>query len=161
MDSAPAPTPPAAETAPLSFTAPVAAPSNFGLGLLAGSVAALVGAAAWAGITVVTNMRIGYVAVGVAFLVGLAVRYCGRGTTIVYGVTGAVLALLGCLLGDVLSAVGSYSIAENAPFFATLRHIDLAVAVDIIKEGSTPITYVIYGFAVFCGFKYSMVTEQG
>ncbi len=46
--------------------------------ILGGFIAALVGAGAWAAITIITNLQIGYVAVGVGFLAGLG-TFIGAG----------------------------------------------------------------------------------
>jgi hypothetical protein len=73
---------------------------NLPMALAAGFAAALVGGILWAVITVVTNYQIGFMAVGVGLLVGYAVRYFGKGIDPIFGVAGAVLALLGCLLGN-------------------------------------------------------------
>jgi len=52
---------------------------NLVLAALAGGVAALLGACIWAAVTVTTNYQIGWMAVGVGFLVGYAVRSFGKG----------------------------------------------------------------------------------
>ncbi len=51
---------------------------NLLFGVVGGMVAAAVGAAIWAVITALTNFQIGWMAVGVGFLVGYAVRMCGK-----------------------------------------------------------------------------------
>ncbi len=75
---------------------------NLVVGALAGLAAALVGAAIWAVVTALTQYQIGFMAIGVGFLVGFAVRAAGRGVDPVFGVVGAALALLGCVLGNLL-----------------------------------------------------------
>lgn len=52
---------------------------NLPAAIAAGVVAALIAAAVWATITVVTQFQIGWMAVGAGFLVGHAVRHFGRG----------------------------------------------------------------------------------
>lgn len=49
------------------------------LAAAAGSLAAVVGAMLWAAVTVITNAQIGWMAIGVAALVGVVVRTLGRG----------------------------------------------------------------------------------
>jgi hypothetical protein len=58
-------------------------------GFLAGAVAALVGAGVWALVTVLTGYQIGFMAIGVGFLVGLAVQFAGKGINKIFGVMGA------------------------------------------------------------------------
>ena len=57
---------------------------NLLLGAAAGMIAALAGAAVWAGVTVVTGYQIGFMAIGVGFLVGYAIRAVGRGVDLLW-----------------------------------------------------------------------------
>ena len=52
---------------------------DFTKAILAGAVAAIIGAALWGLITSLTGYQIGYMALGVGFLVGMAIRYAGKG----------------------------------------------------------------------------------
>jgi hypothetical protein len=130
---------------------------NLLFALAAGIVAAVVGAAIWAAITVATEYQIGWMAVGVGFLVGIAVRRFGMGNTPVYGVIGAVFALAGCLLGNVLSLVGFISISEEMSFFATLGALDYAQVPTILIETGSPIYLLFYAIAISGGYKTSML----
>jgi hypothetical protein len=67
------------------------------LGAIAGVGAAIVGAIAWAIVTVSTKHQIGLMAVAVGALVGLALRIGNGGKA--FGILGAFLALFGCVLG--------------------------------------------------------------
>ena len=83
---------------------------NFFLGLVAGLVAMAIGAGAWVGIAVTAAKQfsfipIGFMAIGVGALVGFAIRVAGNGRGMIFGIMGAVLTLLGCLSGDVLTVV--------------------------------------------------------
>lgn len=88
-------------TEPIPAVAPAPA-GGFGKGLAAAVGAAIVGAILWAVITVTSDYRIGVVAVGIGFLVGLAVERFGGGDARL-PVIAALIALLGCLLGDLLA----------------------------------------------------------
>jgi hypothetical protein len=54
---------------------------NLFLGILAGIIAAAIGAGVWMGITIATNMHLGLVAIAVGAFVGFAVRIAGNGTS--------------------------------------------------------------------------------
>jgi hypothetical protein len=82
-------------------------------GLAAGAVAALVGAVLWAVITNATGYQIGFMAIGVGFIVGYAVRIVGKGMDQAFGIGGAVLALLGCVVGNVLAILAVIASQEN------------------------------------------------
>jgi len=67
------------------------AQQNMPKAVIAGVVAAILGGLIWAAVTIITNFQIGWMAVGVGLLVGLAVRQ-GHGIEKRFGVVGAVLA---------------------------------------------------------------------
>jgi hypothetical protein len=128
---------------------------NLFLGILAGIMAAAVGAAIWMGITIATGMHIGYVALGVGALVGFAIRLAGNGTTVAYGIVGAICTLLGCLGGEVLTVIQSATTPQLS-FFDVLTHVDLTQLIPQILSNASPITYLIYGIGIFEGYKLSI-----
>jgi len=73
------------------------------LGVLGGLGGGAIGAALWALITSLTGFQIGWMAVGVGFLTGLGVRSFGHGLDKTFGAAGAVLALAGCVVGNLLT----------------------------------------------------------
>jgi hypothetical protein len=88
-------------TEPVPAVAPPPA-GSFGKGIAVAVAAAVVGAIAGAVITVSTNHRIGIVPVGIGFLVGLAIERFGGGDRRL-PIAGAVIAVFGCLLGDLFA----------------------------------------------------------
>ena len=131
-------------------------------GFLAGSAAALAGAGVWALVTVLTGYQIGFMAIGVGFLVGLAVQFAGKGINKVFGVMGAALALLGCLLGNYFTIVHFVGEAEGLGFFDTLTRISPAAIPELMAVTFSPMDLVFYGIAVYEGFKLSFrkITED-
>jgi len=128
---------------------------NLILGILAGAVAAIVGALIWMGITVVTGFHVGYVALGVGALVGFAIRLAGNGTGIIFGIAGAVLTFLGCLAGEVLAVIQLSTTAQN-DFYQVLTTVDLTQLVENIFSHTDPIMYFIYAIGIYEGYKFSM-----
>src|SRR5438045_5880178 len=82
---------------------PVAVVENLPMGFMAGLVAAAIGAGLWALVTIITGFQIGWMAVGVGFLVGWAVRVGGKGTHRAFGIMRALLALRGCSGGSLVT----------------------------------------------------------
>src|SRR6266446_4098932 len=104
------PVPPRTVSPPRPITTPKPAGSvevgeNLPVGFMAGLVAAAVGAGLWALITIVTDYQIAWMAVGVGFLVGWAVRIAGKGTHRAFGMMGALLAFGCCAVGNLLTIV--------------------------------------------------------
>jgi len=125
-------------------------------GFLAGAVAALVGAGVWALVTILTGYQIGFMAIGVGFLVGLAVQFFGKGISKIFGVMGAALALIGCLLGNYFTVVHFVGEAEGLGFFDTLSQINPAAIPELMMVTFSPMDLVFYGIAVYEGFKLSI-----
>jgi hypothetical protein len=126
------------------------------MALLAGLAAAAVGAGLWALVTVLTGYQIGWMAIGVGFLVGLAVRLAGKGTTATFQVLGAALALGGCLAGNLLTicviAAGKLGISLTQMIFGLTPDF----VVDTMSATFSPIDLLFYGLAVYAGYKYSV-----
>ena len=131
---------------------------NLSLAVLGGAVAALVGAAVWAAITVVTNWQIGFMAIGIGFLVGYVVRRTGQGVDMSFGIVGAVLSLAGCVVGNYLSACAIIAEFESVGFFDVLFAIDMQMAIDLMIESFNFMDLLFYGLAVYYGYKYSFRT---
>lgn len=135
---------------------------NTTLAVAAGAIAAFIGAAAWAIITVVTRFQIGWMAVGVGFLVGIAIRIFGKGIDKTFGVIGAVLALLGCGLGNLLAVCGMIATEQDMDFLGVLSQLNLEVVNELIVATFSPMDLLFYGIAVYEGYKLSFrqLTQQ-
>jgi len=131
------------------------AEQNLPAAIGAGAVAALVGAAVWAVVTVTSNYKIGWIAVGVGFIVGWAVRFAGKGVTKPFGIAGAVLALLGCALGDLLSLYGFAANSTGTSFFTVIGMLPLEAVAHAFTESLQPMDFLFYAIAVYEGYKFS------
>ena len=132
---------------------------NLPAALGAGLVAALAGAIVWAVITVATKMQIGFMAVGVGFLVAWAVRCFGHGSHTVYGVLGAALALLGCVAGNLLSACSFLAASQGKGIMEVVALVAAhpAVAERLLEATFNGMDLLFYAIAVYEGFKLSRV----
>jgi hypothetical protein len=131
------------------------AEQNLVAGLIAGFGASLVGAGLWMVVTVLTGYQIGWMAVGIGFLVGLAIRYAGKGIDSTFAVAGAVFSLFGCLLGNLLTMCQMIANQFELPLAEVLMSLTPASAVTIVVETFSPIDLLFYGIAVFEGYKLS------
>ncbi len=135
-------------------TTPTQAPSgNLVLATVAGLVAALVGAVLWAALVGATHIKIGYAAVGVGFLVGWTMRAVGKGNRPIYGYVGAVLALLGCVVGDVLTDCVAVATQSGRPTLDIVSHLTPSLAVDLLQAGFRPLDALFYVFAAMAGYR--------
>lgn len=133
---------------------------NLFLGVIAGCAAAVIGAIAWALITVATGYQIGWMAVGVGFLVGYSMKYLGKGTTVVFGVTAAVIALVGCVAGNLLTTVIMVAKQEQMAVMAILQKLTPAIVMDLLKETAQPMDLLFYGLAIYEAYKFSFTPEE-
>ena len=128
---------------------------NLVVGSMAGLTAAVAGAAVWAGVTVVTEYQIGWMAVGLGFLVGIAMRTMGRGIDQVFGVVGAAMALVGCVLGNVFTIAWYISAQTGSSLVSVLTQLDIALMIDLITETFQVMDILFYGLALYFGYKYA------
>jgi hypothetical protein len=148
---------PAARTLVASKPArPVAAAENLPLGFMAGLVAAAVGAGLWALITIVVGFQIGWMAVGVGFLVGWAVRMAGNGRHSIFGIIGALLALGGCALGNLLAIIMIAARQYNLPPLAVLGRLTPDVVVGLMQASFRPMHVIFYFVAILEGYRFSI-----
>ncbi len=128
---------------------------NLPLGIAGGVVASVAGAAVWAGITFATNYQIGFMAIGIGFLVGFAVRSLGKGVTNAFGVIGAGLSLFGCALGNLLAVTASVAKHYEVPFGSVLSHLNPQIISELMSASFSIMDILFYGIAVYYGFKLS------
>jgi hypothetical protein len=128
---------------------------NLFMGIMGGGAAALVGALAWGGITYATGYQIGWMAVGVGILVGFAVRLFGKGIDLIYGILGAGLSVLGCVLGNIFAACIAVSSQQNIALSEVIGMLNLAAMVEILSITFHPLDLLFYGIAVYEGYRFS------
>ncbi len=128
---------------------------NLALGALGGIGAAALGAWVWAMVAYYTDYQIGWMAIGVGFLVGYSVRQFGKGVDTSFGVIGAVFSLAGCLAGNLLTICVFIAKEEGVEVTAVLSQLDFDTAVEMLVETFNPVDLLFYGFALYYGYKSS------
>lgn len=147
---------PAEQPVPTTVTLDqLVAAQNFNRAIAAGIGAAFVGAIAWAVVTVITKSELGLMAVAVGFLVGRAIRATGHGIDPKFGYLGAVCALAGCLLGNLLSDIGFYANIRGIGFGQAVGDLDMALLSKLVTTFSQPMDLLFYGIAIYEGYKFS------
>ncbi len=134
---------------------------NLPFGIVAGLLAAVIGALVWAAITVATQYQIGYMAVAIGFLVGFAVRFAGKGIDKIYGIIGASLALLGCVLGNFFADIAFVANSEGLGYFETLVSINYGYVPEMMMETFNPMDLLFYGIAIYEGYRFSFRNLKG
>ena len=128
---------------------------NFSFAIIAGILTSLIGAGIWAVVTVASGYQIGWMAIGVGFLVGMSTRFAGNGISPQFGYSGAFFALLGCVLGNFLSIVGFIAMEEQMGYIEVLMALDYSLVPEIMTSTFQPMDLLFYGLAVYEGYKFS------
>lgn len=126
--------------------------------ILGGLMASIVGAVLWAAITAATEYQIGFMAIGVGILVGYAVNFFGKGMTTTFAIAGAVFALFGCLLGNLLTVVFMASQMEDSSALGVVAAFATSplLVVEMMKKTFSPNDLLFYAIAVYEGYRFSM-----
>ncbi|MFF4798158.1 hypothetical protein ACFY1U_07070 [Streptomyces sp. NPDC001351] len=145
-----APQPPAPGVPYASVPAPAPVKNNIGLGLGAAFAAAVVVAGVYGAIIGLTKHEIGWAAVGVGFLIGLAAGRLG-GRNPVLPVASAVLSLgavyVGQLVGEAMLIADQVKVGFNEVFF---QHLN--VVQEAWKADADPLTFVFFAIAAYVAF---------
>ena len=140
--------PPPAPNAP--YAPPAPPKNNIALGLVTAFAAALIAAGIYGFVIGTTKHEIGWAAIGVGFVIGLAAGKLG-GRNPVLPVVSAVLALgavyLGQLVGEAMIGADELGVSFSKVFF---DHFD--VVQDAWKADSDPLTFVFFAIAAFAAF---------
>ena len=126
------------------------------LAILAGVVAALIGAVLWGIVSDATNYQIGWMAVGVGFLVGYSVQFLGKGIDPPFRYVGAICALAGCVFGNYFAIVGVIAGQNHVGALTALGEIPLSAAVDLMSKTFQPMDLLFYAIAVYEGYRFSL-----
>ncbi len=109
----------------------------------------------WVLVVWATKYKIGYLAVGVGFLVGFSIRYFGKNVEAKYAYLGGALAVIACMLGNVFAQCALAAEHEHVPFLGICSHLTPSIALDIIKEGFVGMDLLFYGLAIWAGYQYA------
>ncbi|MCY0917534.1 hypothetical protein OS965_04985 [Streptomyces sp. H27-G5] len=141
--------------APDSYSAaPAPAPArggNVGLGILAAVVAALVAAGAYGGIMNAIDRQVGYAAVGVGLLVGLAAGKVG-GRNPALPVVSAILSIGAVYLGQLFFIALALADYAHIGVADVLSDPGIGGLNDIWKESAEAMDYLFLGIGGFVAF---------
>ncbi len=123
---------------------------------IAGLVSGLLGALIWGLVTYFSHLIIGYFAIGLGLLVGFAVKVFGKGTGVIFGLTGGAYALMSCFLGMLFCLLFFGAASARIPFSQILLMADYGEIAAIYFQSFEVIDVVFYAIAFATAFKISM-----
>lgn len=125
--------------------------------IMAGVVGSTTGAMAWLGLTVFTNLQVGWMAAGIGLLVGVMIRVTGHGIDRVFGIAGAVLTLTGCAAGTLLAGCWLLSAqTAEAGFADMVLALTPGLVVEIFKAMLSPMNIAYYAIGVVASYRLSI-----
>jgi hypothetical protein len=131
---------------------------NLIMGITGGLLGAAIGAVLWAVVTVLTEYQIGYMALGVGFLTGVGVKLLGRGVDRSFQMAGAVLALAGCLAGNLMVVVIFGSLETGLSVSTILAGLTAPIIIDLYAATFNVMDLLFYGLAITIGYRNSLWT---
>jgi hypothetical protein len=129
---------------------------NAATGLASAFGAALVGALIWSLITITTDYKIGFAAIGIGLLVGKAVENFGGGDARL-PIPAALIALVGCVIGDLFTDIHFLATAADLSdaHVANLVLSSPSLAWDLYKAGFEAMDLIFYAIAAYEGFRFA------
>ena len=126
-------------------------PLAIGVGVLVG----LIGAGLWAAITVATGYQIGCMAIAIGAGVGISMRIFGKGMDQIFGISGGIIAILSCLVGNFFSIVASIANFEGLGYLETFNLIDTSQIIPMMSETFSGMDLFFYAIAGYEGYKFA------
>lgn len=128
---------------------------NFSAGVVGSVLVGLLGAGLWAAITIATTWQIGYMAVAIGAGVGYTMQYLGKGIEQKFGIAGAIIAVISCVLGNFLSVMGFLAVQEELGYLETLFLFDYSYTPVLMSETFQLMDLLFYGIAGYEGYKFA------
>jgi hypothetical protein len=128
---------------------------DLALGILGGLIGGGIGAVLWAVITYITEYQIGWMAIGVGFLVGYGSRLLGKGIDRVFGYVGGGIALLSVVMGNFFASLGFLAKALEVGYFEMLFTFNYAMTFELLATTFSVMDILFYAIAVYQGYKFS------
>lgn len=128
---------------------------DLALGILGGLIGGGIGAILWSVITYATEYQIGWMAVGVGFLVGFGIKLLGKGIDKIFGIVGGVISLFSVLFGNFLVSLGFLAKALEIGYIDVIFGFNYSMAIELMVATFSPIDVLFYAIAVYEGYRFS------
>ncbi|WDV46580.1 hypothetical protein PV797_02520 [Clostridiaceae bacterium M8S5] len=123
--------------------------------IIGGFIGSIVGALVWAGVALIFDVKVGWLALGIGLLVGTLVNILGKGVSLPYRIVGVVFSLLGCALGNIFIIVGVFSKQFDMSYMEVIKNLSFDDTLYLLKETFDKIDVLFYAFAAYEGFVIS------
>lgn len=131
---------------------------NLTKAIAAGVIAAIICSILWAAFSVYTTIQFRGMALLLGAGVGFAMRKTGKGIDTIFGISGAIISLIGCIVGNFLSVIGFLAIENNLGYFETLLRFDYSYLGEVMISTFNIRHIFFYLVAIAVGFALSKKT---
>jgi hypothetical protein len=134
---------------------------NIALGIIGGIAALIIGLAAWTGTMLLVSYKLDWMALGVGLLIGYSVRLLGKGVEPKFGVIGAVLAFIGSVAGNLLTACIIFANGKSISFFSVLPQLNPKTVLYFLKAVIGPFDVIFCLGAILIGYYFAFKPLKG
>lgn len=128
---------------------------NLALGVLGGLGTAVAVAILWGMITAATQFQIGYMAIAVGFAVAYAMRFVGRGRDRRFAIAAAILAVIGCALGNYFAVCAVVAQQTHVPVITATVQLVPHFA-EVMTKTFSAMDVLFYAIGAYFGYKYAL-----
>jgi hypothetical protein len=126
------------------------------MALLGGLLGAVLGAAAWLGMSALLDLQVGWMAIVVGALVGVLMRFLGRGIDLQVSIAAVLFAALGMAAGDLASGCAAAARqSRDLGFLDQVARLNLDSALAILKGSLEVLDLVFRGTGLVVAFLVS------
>ena len=94
-------------------------------------------------------------ALGVGAAVGFTMRFAGNGIDQIFGLSGAIIAILSCVFGNFFTIIGFFAAEEGYGFFELLFSFDFSLFFPLMAETFGIMDLLFYAIAAAEGYKFA------
>jgi len=128
---------------------------KLGIGILWALAAGVGTVVLWTAAIVLLKYKLGWFSIVAALGIGFTLRIKGKGIDPVFGIAGAGVTLIVCLLGSLATAVSILSLQSDRSFFFILSKLDFGDVFSLLGAIFKPIDVMVYAFAIYAGYHFS------
>jgi len=94
-------------------------------------------------------------AVGIGVLVGFSMRFAGKGIDQTFGIAGAALSLIGCVVGNILTITYFIAVNRDMSFMDIFVQLHPGIIYEMLTSTFEIIDVLFYGMAAYFGYKFA------
>lgn len=131
-------------------------------GIIGGLLAAITGAFIWAEFTIIVEKdwaydpQHAYMSMLIGLIVGLSVRFLGKGRDIKFGLTAVALAIIGCMLGNIFSSVAYVVATLDLSYFTVITIFDHSQLIGFISDRFAYWDILFYSLTLVFAYFFSV-----